>query len=83
MGTTGLSRFPVSLPLSVFEPLTVTRPETLVSLPEQLAWAPSVLEPLVTGLQARGFCFKTLRSHPAYSGWIQTQASTPAPTPAK
>ena len=46
-------------------------------------WAPSVLEPLVTGLQARGFCFKTLRSHPAYSGWIQTQASTPAPTPAK
>ena len=46
-------------------------------------WAPTVLEPLVTGLQARGFCFKTLRSHPDYSGWIRTQTSTPAPTPAK
>lgn len=46
-------------------------------------WAPAVLEPLVTGLQARGFCFKTLREHPDYTGWIQAQASTPAPKPAK
>ncbi len=46
-------------------------------------WAPAVLEPLVTGLQARGFCFKTLRTHPDFSGWIQTQTSKPAPTTAK
>ena len=46
-------------------------------------WAPTVLEPLVTGLQARGFCFKTLRTHPDFFGWIETQTSKPAPTPAK
>jgi len=33
-------------------------------------WAPTVLEPLIVGLQAKGFCFETLRSHPAYRGWI-------------
>jgi peptidoglycan-N-acetylmuramic acid deacetylase len=27
-------------------------------------WAPAVLEPLITGLKARGFCFETLRKHP-------------------
>jgi len=37
-------------------------------------WAPAVLEPLITGLQARGFCFKTLREHPQYQGWIETRA---------
>lgn len=36
-------------------------------------WAPAVLEPLITGLKARGFCFQTLRDHPAYSGWIAAQ----------
>lgn len=30
------------------------------------AWAPAVLEPLIGGLKSRGFCFKTLREHPAY-----------------
>ncbi|TFW34206.1 polysaccharide deacetylase family protein [Massilia horti] len=30
-------------------------------------WAPSVLEPLITGLQQKGFCFATLREHPDYS----------------
>ncbi len=30
------------------------------------AWAPAVLEPLITGLQQRGFCFATLREHPRY-----------------
>lgn len=29
-------------------------------------WAPAVLEPLVTGLKQRGFCFRTLADHPAY-----------------
>jgi peptidoglycan/xylan/chitin deacetylase (PgdA/CDA1 family) len=33
-------------------------------------WAPAVLEPLITGLKARGFCFATLREHPAYREWI-------------
>jgi peptidoglycan-N-acetylglucosamine deacetylase len=46
-------------------------------------WAPAVLEPLVTGLQARGFCFKTLREHPDYAGWIQARSSAASPQPAK
>ena len=33
-------------------------------------WAPAVLEPLIIGLKARGFCFSTLRDHPDYRGWI-------------
>lgn len=31
------------------------------------AWAPAVLEPLLHGLKKRGFCFRTLREHPAYA----------------
>jgi peptidoglycan/xylan/chitin deacetylase (PgdA/CDA1 family) len=38
------------------------------------AWAPAVLEPLIMGLKAKGFCFETLREHPAYQGWIAAQA---------
>lgn len=34
------------------------------------AWAPAVLEPLIVGLKARGFCFETLREHPLYKDWI-------------
>ena len=30
-------------------------------------WAPAVLEPLIEGLKARGFCFRTLREHPEYA----------------
>ncbi|HEY9222922.1 MAG TPA: polysaccharide deacetylase family protein [Variovorax sp.] len=33
-------------------------------------WAPAVLEPLIVGLKAKGFCFETLRAHPAYRDWI-------------
>lgn len=29
-------------------------------------WAPAVLEPLITGLKARGLCFATLHAHPVY-----------------
>ncbi len=29
-------------------------------------WAPTVLEPLIMGLKDKGFCFATLRQHPAY-----------------
>lgn len=35
-------------------------------------WAPAVLEPLLAGLKQRGFCFRTLREHPDYAGWIAT-----------
>ncbi|ARP85552.1 polysaccharide deacetylase family protein [Bordetella genomosp. 9] len=45
-------------------------------------WAPAVLEPLITGLQARGFCFETLDRHPAYRGWVaahRPQAGTESP----
>ena len=31
------------------------------------AWAPAVLEPLITGLKQRGFCFATLREHPQFA----------------
>jgi peptidoglycan-N-acetylmuramic acid deacetylase len=31
-------------------------------------WAPAVLEPLIAGLKAKGFCFATLREHPRYAG---------------
>ena len=30
-------------------------------------WAPAVLQPLIEGLKARGFCFATLRDHPQYT----------------
>jgi peptidoglycan/xylan/chitin deacetylase (PgdA/CDA1 family) len=33
-------------------------------------WAPAVLEPLIVGLMARGFCFATLREHPQFKPWI-------------
>ncbi len=46
-------------------------------------WAPAVLEPLITTLQSRGFCFKTLREHPQYKGWFDAQASQPASKSAK
>ena len=37
-------------------------------------WAPTVLEPLITGLLAQGFCFKTLREHPEYSDRVGRSA---------
>lgn len=40
-------------------------------------WAPAVLEPLITGLKAKGFCFATLREHPAYRDWIKQHPPTP------
>lgn len=46
-------------------------------------WAPTVLEPLITGLQSRGFCFKTLREHPQYQAWIASHASASPVAPSK
>ncbi|MEI7737666.1 MAG: peptidase A8, partial [Betaproteobacteria bacterium] len=33
-------------------------------------WATGVLEPLIVGLKDKGFCFKTLDTHPHYAAWI-------------
>ena len=33
-------------------------------------WAPAVLEPLLSGLEQKGFCFATLREHPDYRGRV-------------
>lgn len=35
-------------------------------------WAPAVLEPLITGLTARGMCFATLDAHPVYGAAART-----------
>ena len=37
-------------------------------------WAPAVLEPLVVGLKAKGFCFQTLREHPQYKEHIKANS---------
>jgi peptidoglycan-N-acetylmuramic acid deacetylase len=34
-------------------------------------WAPAVLEPLIVGLKARGFCFQTIDQHPKYQAHLQ------------
>ena len=36
-------------------------------------WAPAVLEPLIVGLKNKGFCFATLKTHPAYRDWLKTR----------
>ena len=46
-------------------------------------WAPAVLEPLITGLQSRGFCFQTLRQHPQYKAWMDARAGAAPAQPAK
>jgi peptidoglycan-N-acetylmuramic acid deacetylase len=33
-------------------------------------WAPAVLEPLLGGLESKGFCFRTLDEHPRYREWV-------------
>ena len=37
------------------------------------AWAPAALEPLITGLKARGLCFATLREHPQFAVAARTE----------
>lgn len=38
-------------------------------------WAPTVLEPLIMGLKDKGFCFATLREHPAYRAKVLAAGS--------
>lgn len=40
-------------------------------------WAPAVLEPLIVGLKAKGYCFATLRDHPEFSKWIAARKERP------
>ncbi len=40
-------------------------------------WAPAVLEPLLIGLKAKGFCFATLREHPQFGPWITNTKTWP------
>jgi peptidoglycan/xylan/chitin deacetylase (PgdA/CDA1 family) len=40
-------------------------------------WAPVVLEPLIVGLKAKGFCFATLREHPEFGKWIAMHKDRP------
>ena len=44
-------------------------------------WAPAVLEPLIVGLQARGFCFATLREHPQFKPWIAQRGAAASAVP--
>ncbi|MEC5215434.1 peptidoglycan/xylan/chitin deacetylase (PgdA/CDA1 family) [Actimicrobium sp. GrIS 1.19] len=39
----------------------------------QQPWAPAVLEPLLSGLEQKGFCFATLRDHPDYRNAIAAE----------
>ena len=41
-------------------------------------WGPAVLEPLIIGLKDKGFCFATLREHPAYRAGLVTGSKKPA-----
>ncbi|WP_228770724.1 polysaccharide deacetylase family protein [Cupriavidus sp. U2] len=41
-------------------------------------WAPAVLDPLLTGLEQKGFCFATLREHPLYKNWIAQHGAVEA-----
>lgn len=39
-------------------------------------WAPTVLEPLIVGLKAKGLCFAPLREHPVYGPLIRQAAGS-------
>ena len=41
-------------------------------------WAPAVLEPLIEGLKAKGYCFATLREHPGFAAAFQAPVSAPS-----
>ena len=40
-------------------------------------WAPANLEPLISGLEQKGFCFATLREHPDYVTTFKTHSKHP------
>ena len=40
-------------------------------------WASAVLQPLLQGLKAQGFCFRTLREHPQWRDWIAAHPVEP------
>lgn len=44
-------------------------------------WAPAVLEPLLSGLEQKGFCFATLREHPDYRAKTASAATAHRESP--
>lgn len=44
----------------------------------QEPWAPAVLAPLLQGLKAKGYCFRTLADHPGYTDWIASHRAMPS-----
>lgn len=44
-------------------------------------WAPAVLEPLIRGLKAKGFCFATLPQHPDHAAWLAGKSAAPLKRP--
>jgi peptidoglycan/xylan/chitin deacetylase (PgdA/CDA1 family) len=42
-------------------------------------WAPAVLEPLISGLEQKGYCFATLREHPALVALHQARNAASVP----
>lgn len=45
----------------------------------QAPWAPANLDRLITGLEQKGFCFATMRTHPGYGALFAPAAGTPRP----
>ncbi|GJI95510.1 hypothetical protein RugamoR57_22280 [Duganella caerulea] len=41
------------------------------------AWAPANLEPLISGLEQKGYCFATLREHPDYLSQFKSSSKHP------
>jgi peptidoglycan/xylan/chitin deacetylase (PgdA/CDA1 family) len=41
------------------------------------AWAPANLEPLISGLEQKGYCFATLREHPDYISTFKSKSRHP------
>ncbi|MFS2006919.1 polysaccharide deacetylase family protein [Duganella sp. CT11-25] len=41
------------------------------------AWAPANLEPLISGLEQKGYCFATLREHPDYLSTFKSTSKHP------
>lgn len=41
-------------------------------------WATGVLDPLLKGLIAKGYCFQTLDQHPQYKAWVQLNSPAAA-----
>ena len=62
----------------VAQTVSRVRPGDLILAPlgvwsRDVPQVPVGLDPLISGLKAQGFCFRTLREHPLYRDWIAAQ----------